>query len=60
MDVWVISLGVALHRGSVLLAVGLVALGGARSAESGERPPPLYVGLAGPLLVPFLPLFGYL
>jgi hypothetical protein len=60
MGVDVVSLRIVLHRGSVLLAVGLVAIGGARSLDLDEVPPPLYVGLAGWCLALFAPLFGYL
>lgn len=60
MEISVISLRVALHRGAVLLAVGLVVLGGARAMGTSERSPPLYAGLAGWLLALALPLFGYL
>lgn len=59
MGVSVISLRVVLHRSAVLLAIGLVAIGGARSAEDGERPPPLFVGLAGWLLALVAALFGF-
>ncbi|QLD88338.1 hypothetical protein HWV07_04545 [Natronomonas salina] len=60
MGVSVVPLRVALHRGAVLLAVGLVALGGAATAESESIAPPLYVGLAGWALALLAPLFGYL
>jgi hypothetical protein len=59
MDVSVLSLRVVLHRGTVLLAVGLVALGGARAARGERLPPPLTVGLAGWALALFASLFGY-
>ena len=60
MGVSVVPLRVVLHRGSVLLAVGLVAIGGARSLDPEAVAPPLYVGLAAWGLALFAPLFGYL
>ena len=60
MEVSVVSLRVVLHRFAVLLAVGLVALGGARSIDPESAPPPLYVGLAAWGVALAAPLFGYL
>ena len=60
MGVSVVPLRLVLHRGAVLLAVGLVALGGARSFDPETVPAPLYVGIAGWGLALFAPLFGYL
>ncbi len=62
MGVAVVPLRVILHRGSVLLAIGLIALGAARSDTNGHPTgsPPLMVGLVGWLLTLFAPFFGYI
>lgn len=59
MDVSVLPLRVILHRGTVLLATGLIAVGGAIVAAEGRRRP-LIVGTVGWLLAVLAPLFGYL
>lgn len=59
MGVGVVPLEVALHRIAVLLAVGLVAVGGASAADSPTRPAPLLVGVGGWALVILTSLFGY-
>jgi len=59
MGVSVLPLRVILHRGSVLLAVGLIALGAALKADRSEYPTPLLVGIVGWGLVLAAPLFGY-
>lgn len=60
MGVSVLPLRVVLHRGSVLLAIGLVALGAAMHEEVEGRPEALVVGAVGWLFVLGLPLLGYL
>lgn len=60
MEVSVVPLRFVLHRGSVLLTVGLIALGAARTTEDDPVPTPLLVGLGGWVMALFLPLFGYL
>ncbi|WP_254841194.1 hypothetical protein [Natronomonas marina] len=59
MGVAVLPIRFALHRLSVLMAVGLLAAGSATAAEGRSRAP-LLVGLIGWLLVLALPLFGYI
>jgi hypothetical protein len=58
MGASVLPLRVILHRGTVLLAVGLVAVGGAATGEE-RRPRPLVVGAVGWGLAVGAPLFGY-
>lgn len=59
VGVSVVPLRVVLHRGAVLLAVGLVALGAARATSDRDLTPPLTVGLAGWAIALLAPLFGY-
>ncbi len=59
MGVSVLPLRVILHRGAVVLAVGLIAVGGALAVEQADRPAPLVVGTVGWVLVIFASLFGY-
>jgi hypothetical protein len=59
MGVAVLPLRMILHRGAVLLAVGLLAVGGSMSADRSGRPVPLAFGLVGWVLVISAPLFGY-
>jgi hypothetical protein len=60
MGVSLIPLRVVLHRGAVIIALGLIALGGALAAKQDEYPIPLFVGVLGWLAALFAPLFGYL
>jgi hypothetical protein len=59
MGVDVLPIRFALHRLAVLLAVGLVAAGGATATADRDRVP-LLLGLIGWLLALALPLFGYI
>lgn len=59
MGVSVLPLRIILHRGAVLLAVGLIAIGGAMSVDRPDRPAPLVAGVVGWVLVIFASLFGY-
>ncbi|MFQ3318226.1 MAG: hypothetical protein ACI8UR_000242 [Natronomonas sp.] len=59
MGVSVLPLRVVLHRATLLLAVGLIALGSARRTPENRRPTPLLVGGAGWVLALGAPLFGY-
>jgi hypothetical protein len=59
MGVSVLPFRVILHRGTVLLATGLIAVGGALLADE-KRPRPLVVGAISWMLVVVAPLFGYL
>jgi hypothetical protein len=59
MGVSVLPLRVILHRGAVLLAVGLIAVGSGPGVERSGRPAPLVVGIGGWILVLFASLFGY-
>jgi len=60
MGVSVLPLRVVLHRGSVLLAVGLVAVGAAMREGVDGRPDALVVGSVGWLFTLGAPLLGYL
>lgn len=60
MGTSVVPLRVVLHRGSVVLAVGLLAVGGADTTNAGGRPPPLLVGAAAWVAVIAAPVFGLL
>ena len=59
MGVAVLPLRIVLHRGAVLIAAGLIAVGGAMSADRSDRPAPLRIGAFGWLLVLSASLFGY-
>ncbi len=59
MGVSVLPLRVVLHRAAVLIAVGLIAFGAAKSVEQAERPQPLVVGIVSWFVVLFASLFGY-
>jgi hypothetical protein len=58
MGVSVVPLRVILHRGAILLAVGLLAIGAALTREE-KYPAPLVVGGGGWVLTVVAPLFGY-
>jgi len=60
MGTAVLPLRVILHRGAVLLTVGLIAIGGAKAVSSDERPAPLLVGLGGWVIAILAPVFGYI
>ncbi|MUV86122.1 hypothetical protein GJ631_05920 [Natronomonas sp. CBA1123] len=60
MGVSVLPLRVVLHRGAVLLAVGLVAVGAAMRESGESRPDSLVVGALGWLFTLGAPLLGYL
>ncbi|WP_181692885.1 hypothetical protein [Natronomonas sp. LN261] len=61
MGTSVVPLRVVLHRGSVVLAVGLLAVGGADATDTeGWPPPPLLVGAAAWAVVIAAPVFGLL
>ena len=60
MGVNVLPLRVVLHRGSVLGAIGLLAVGGALTAERERRHDALLAGCLGWVLTLAAPLFGYL
>lgn len=60
MGVSVLPLRVVLHRGSVLVAIGLVAVGAAMREETDGRPEALVVGITGWMLTLLAPLLGYL
>lgn len=60
MGTSVVPLRVVLHRGSVVLAVGLLAVGGADATDAEGRPPPLLVGAAAWVAVIGAPVFGLL
>lgn len=59
MGTSVLPLRVVLHRIAVLLAIGLIALGGAKAVESDEIPAPLTVGAGAWALTILASLFGY-
>ena len=59
MGTTVLPLRVVLHRGAVLLSIGLIALGGAHSVGTG-RSTPAIVGAFGWGLAIALSLFGYI
>ena len=59
MGVSVLPLRYILHRAAVLLAVGLIAVGGALAVDD-RRPTPLSAGLACWALALLLPVFGYI
>jgi hypothetical protein len=59
MGVSVVPLRVILHRGAILLAVGLLAIGAALTREEDPYPAPLVVGSGGWVLSVVAPLFGY-
>ena len=60
MGAAVLPLRVILHRGAIVLAISLVAVGGAISVSQSERPTPLVVGLAGWVFAIVAPLLGYI
>lgn len=60
MGTSVVPLRVILHRIAVLLAVGLVAIGGANAIRADGRPTPLVVGSAAWVLAILAPVFGYI
>jgi hypothetical protein len=59
MGVAVLPLRIVLHRGAVLLAVGLLAVGGSTATDRSDRPLSLVFGVAGWVLVIAASLFGY-
>lgn len=59
MGVAVLPVRIVLHRAAVLLAIGLIAVGGAKQADRSDRPAPLVFGVVGWLLVISASLFGY-
>ena len=59
MGVAVIPLRIVLHRGAVLIAVGLIAVGGSMSVDRANRPLPLVFGVTAWLVVLSASLFGY-
>lgn len=59
MGVSVLPIRVILHRGAVLLSVGLIAIGGA-TIEDETRPRPLLIGAVGWVLAIVAPVFGYM
>ncbi|MCQ4333752.1 hypothetical protein KM295_09725 [Natronomonas sp. F2-12] len=59
MGVAVLPLRIVLHRGTVLLAAGLIAVGGSIRADRPDHPVPLVFGLAGWVFVIAASLFGY-
>lgn len=60
MGVSVLPLRIVLHRGAVLLAIGLIALGSAIRADRPEHTAPLTLGIASWILIVLAPLFGYI
>ncbi|MFO7927670.1 MAG: hypothetical protein ACQET5_04300 [Halobacteriota archaeon] len=60
MGTSVLPLRVVLHRLAVLLAIGLIAVGGAKAVEQDEIPAPLIVGAVGWTVSILAPLFGYI
>lgn len=59
MGVAVLPLRIVLHRGAVLIAVGLIAVGGSMNTSGSGRPVSLRVGLLGWIVVLSASLFGY-
>lgn len=59
MGTTVLPLRVILHRGAIVLAIGLIAIGGAKVGGAARRPMPLVVGAVGWVLGIVTPLFGY-
>ena len=59
MGVSVVPLRAVLHRAAVVLAIALIAVGGAITVPE-ERPQPLVVGAIGWVVALAAPLFGYL
>lgn len=60
MGTAVVPLRVILHRGAVVLSIGLVAVGGALSVTQSERSTALLVGMAGWIVALVAPLLGYI
>ena len=60
MGTTVVPLRVILHRGAVVLPIGLVAVGGALSVSQSERPMALVIGVVGWIVALIAPLLGYI
>lgn len=60
MGTSVLPLRVILHRGAVVLSIGLIAAGGALVTTREERPAPLVVGGVGWAFAVVAPLLGYM
>ena len=60
MGTSVVPLRVILHRIAVLLAVGLIAIGGTKAIEADGRPTPLVVGVTAWVVAIVAPVFGYI
>ena len=60
MGTAVVPLRVILHRIAILLAIGLIAIGGAIALEEDGWPTPLVVGAAAWVLGIVAPVFGYI
>ena len=60
MGTSVVPLRVILHRLAVLLAVGLIAIGGANAIDADHRPTPLVVGVTAWAVAIVAPVFGYI
>jgi hypothetical protein len=60
MGVSLLPLRVVLHRVSVAVALGLIAVGGALAADREDRSAPLFVGALGWVAALLAPLFGYI